>query len=356
MIKPAIEFLDKIKGKILIIFGHDCDSISSAVIMFRLLKKMNDEPVLFVAEFNWDLSDEDLKKIKKIKPDGMIIVDIGDISVGKMKKLKKISPVLLVDHHIPKDYKLRYYVNPRLKKPQSYIPASYLCWKIYMRYFDSKEVEWIAGIGTLADHGVEGNEDLFRKIRKDYPKLIRGRLTSRCLFHRSLLGQLVELIDSSRVVKGSTGAMLAVKVLIKSRSYTDVLKNKQLNRWHKLEKKEFDKLIKDMKKNSRVFDGFVLYIFSSKFNLKSSLAGYSPEIFPNKVILIAQKFGSFYEVSLRRSRKCNLSELVKQISNVIPDVNGGGHPSAAAFRIPTNKLDELIDLLKNKKGKKRLFC
>lgn len=356
MIKIAVKFFKKIKKKVLIIFGHDCDSIASAAIMFRLLKKLNKNPKLFIAEFNWGISKDDLKKIKRIKPDGILVLDIGNTPLPMMERLNKIAKVLLIDHHIPKKYKIEFYINPRLEDPRAYIPVSYLCWKIYSKYFDEKEIEWIAGIGTLADHGLEGNEDLFKKIRKDYPKLVSGRLTSKSLFSKSLLGKLVELVDSSRVVKGITGVKFATNLLISAKKYSHVLENKQLNEWYRMEKKELNKLIRDMKRNSRIFDGFVLYIFSSRFNLKSTLAGYSPEIFPNKVIAIAQKVDNYLEVSLRRSKKCDLSKLVDQIISYIPEAEGGGHPSAAAFRLPINKLDNLIEFFKNKKKKKKLLC
>jgi alanyl-tRNA synthetase len=80
-----------------------------------------------------------------------------------------------------------------------------------------------------------------------------------------------------------------------------------------------------------------------------------PNIFPNKIIFVAQKSKEgYYEVSVRRGikRRINLAKLVEEISENIR-AKGGGHPTAAGMRV--DDLKELIKFLKNKKRKSRLL-
>lgn len=343
MLRAAFKFLKICGEEVGIAFGHDCDSIASAGIFSKLLKKLEKKPRLFVAELNYSITEKDLEKMRGARVNSVVLLDLGDVPPELIAKATNFFPVLIVDHHLPKPYKT-YYVNPRIKDVKAYIPTSYLCWLIYKKFFENG-VDWIAGVGTLADFGVRGNEKLFREIKKMNPELVRGRINQKNLFERSILGFLVKFLDSARIVNGKKGASYAARVLAKIENWNELVEDDKLFNWFNTSEKEIKEELKKLKKKSKVVGEVVFYLVESKLNLKSSIASYSKEIFPNKVVAIGQRFGNYYEISFRSKKKIDLSSLVSRLTRIIPNSSGGGHPSAAALRIPAKSLNYFLEKL-----------
>ncbi|MGC8993470.1 MAG: DHH family phosphoesterase [Candidatus Aenigmatarchaeota archaeon] len=351
--RPAIEFFKKAKGEIAIVFGHDDDSIASSSVFFKLAKKLKLKPKLIVSFQNFEVDEKTAKKLEKFK--NILITDIGDTPEERINKLSRKKLLLIVDHHLPKKYNCLY-VNPRLVKKEIYMPASYISWLIYKQFFDSKEIEWIAAFGTLGDFGAEENKDLFLSLKKNFPELIgENKIKDRVLFERSLIGKIAKMIDACRIFEGLKGVKYASKVVANSKSYKDVLNDRKIRNLYKKLNTEFKKELKRLNKNKIEIDDFLIYEIKSKYNLKSSFASYLPKIFKNKIIFVAQKSNSYYEVSVRRGlkRKDDLSKIVSEITKSIR-AKGGGHPTAAGMRV--EDLKELIEFLKNKKKEKTLLC
>ena len=350
VIKPALGFLRNVrpKDKVAIIFGHDADTVCSAAIMYKLLKKRGAKPVLVGSEENFTITKKTIAAVKKLKPSHIILVDIGDVSMQLMDELAKIGYVLNIDHHMPKAYTGIVYVNPRLSDKHAYIPATYLCYKIYEKFFNADEIQWIAGIGNLGDHAVTNCRDLFEKIKSDMPELIGdAELVDEALFDNSVLGKLTKMIDSARVVVGSKGSMKAVQVLLGAKKYSNVLENVQLKRWNKVSEAEFKRILADFWKTKRAMNGVVFYQIRSKYNFKSALAGYLQQFFEDKILAIGQKEGRMLDISLRRgtSVDTDLAELAIRIVADIPGSRGGGHEAASAVRMPAGKVSKLLEIL-----------
>ncbi len=356
-IKPAIEFIKKIKPKdrIAIVHGHDNDSICSATIIYKLIKnlyKIESKPI--VSGLNSSVTEDVLEKIKKFKPDYVIIVDISDVNVSIMTELRNISQVMIIDHHVPKGYVKITYVNPRIFDKDIYLPATYLCYKIYEKFLDAKEVLWIAGVGTLSDMGLKNCNDLFEHIKRENKELVENNENiDEILFDNSLLGKLAKIFDSARVVKGVEGSVVALNVLIKLDSYQDALKGKyeadDLLEWSNITEKEFDRLVKDFDKKKKQIKRIVLYEVKSKYNMKSPLATYLGKKMTNEVLVIYQKSGKYIDVSFRRGKVCivDLNQLASNSVKNIPDSNGGGHPVAAGCRFPTKYIEKFLRNLKS---------
>jgi len=266
-----------------------------------------------------------------------------------------LKNLLLIDHHPPKNYKC-FYINPRIYDKNIYMPTSYVVWLIYKKFFDDKEIQWIAAFGTLGDFGAKSNKDLFIALRKNYPELIGNvKIEDRELFEKSLIGKIAKMVDSCRIFEGIKGVEYVTKIIANSKSYEDLLKDKKINQIYQKLEKAFKNELKKLKKRKIEIGEFIVYEIKSKLNLKSSLASYLPKVFPNKIIFVAQKSEEgYYEVSVRRgiNRRVNLAKLVEEISRNIR-AKGGGHPTAAGMRV--DDLKELIEFLKNKKGKSCLL-
>jgi len=367
VIKPAIDFIEKIRlgDRVSIVFGHDCDSISSAVIIYKLIKNLiKTKPNLIVSNLNSSIPETTLKEIKKSKPTHVIILDISYVNVAVLYEIRKFAKILIIDHHPPKGYTRISYCNPRIFKPNSYLPASYLCYKIYEKFGDVKTILWIAGIGVLGDMGMKNCEDLFKKIKTVNRELVNElENNDKKLFEESLLGKLVSLVDSARIVKSIKGVKTAVDLLLKAKNFKEILNKKNvLIKYSKTVEKEFDKILKDFERNKKIKKMFVLYEIKSKLNLKSSLSNYLIPYYPQKILLIYQKMGEkFFEVSLRKGKdiEIDLGKLIEEIVSDIPNASGGGHPSAAGARIPVKffrKFMRKIDVYSNKKDLFQLFA
>jgi single-stranded DNA-specific DHH superfamily exonuclease len=353
-ISPAIVFIETIKpkDKIAIVHGHDSDSICSAAIIYKLIKKLvKADTELVVSELNSILTEKTFSKIKKVNPKYTIIVDIPDISVEILTKLRNASKVLVIDHHMPKGYVKIAYVNPRIYDRESYLPATYLCYKIYEDFFDIKDILWIAGIGTLADMGMKNCLDLFDKIKATDNELVDDfKAVDETLIEKSLLGRLAQMIESSMAVKDVAGSIFSLKILLESKNYKDVLKNKTLLGYYKLLEKEFKKTEDDFNKNKKIIDSVLLYEIKSKLKIKSSFTSYIQKFFDDKVLVIYQKEEKYFNASLREGKnsEIDLDRLARESIRDIKDSRGGGHPQAAGCRVPISQFKRFVENLRLK--------
>ncbi len=356
-IKPAIRFIEEIKrtDKVAIIHGHDNDSICSATIIYKLLKNLYKiEPKLIVSGLNSSVTENVLDVIKRTKPEHVIIVDISDVNVSIMTELRNISQVMIIDHHVPKGYVKITYVNPRIFEKKIYLPATYLCYKIYEKFLETDEILWIAGIGTLSDMGLKNCNDLFGNIKLKNKELVNNNENiDEVLFDNSLLGKLAKIFDSARVVNGAEGSVDALNVLTKFDNYQDVLKGKygakDLLEWYEISEKEFTRLVKDFDKKKKRIKKIVLYEVKSKYNMKSPLATYLSRKMTNEVLVIYQKSGKYIDVSFRRGKVCivDLNQLASNSVKIIPNSNGGGHIQAAGCRFPAKYLGRFLRNLRS---------
>lgn len=352
-IKPAVDFLKKIKPneEVAIICGHDCDSVCSSAIIFRLIKKLiGIQSKLIVSDLNFSITEATFKKIKESDPDYIISLDIGEIEDKILRGLKKVGKVLVVDHHIPKNFKGIVYVNPRLYDADIYLPTSYIVYKLYEKFLDTREICWISAVGVLADHGVGGCKDLFEKLKNTNPELINDvEISDEKIFSNSLLGNLTKILNSARVVSRRGGAEYVVGFLTKTKKYKDVLGEKKLLNWFKVSEKEFKRLVEDFNKNKKIIGKVIIYEVKSKFNFHSTLANYLQEIYDDRILVIYQKQGNFIDFSFRRGKNVlvNLAELAGKGVKGIPNSSGGGHISASGARIPIEYFDKFLSNIKS---------
>ena len=353
-IKPAIDFFRNLKGEVAIVFGHDCDSIASASIIYKLSKKLGLMPKLIISLHNFEIDEKTERKLRKFK--NIIIVDIGDTPEERINRLSESRKILLIDHHLPKNYRC-IYVNPRIHNKNTYMPASYIAWLIYREILKDDDILWIAAFGTLGDFGAKNNKDLFKILREKHPQLIGSlRIEDRELFEKSLIGKITKMVDSCRIFEGIKGVEYVTKIVANSRSYEDLLNDKRINKIYKKLERAFKNELRRLENRKLEIGEYLIYEIKGRLNLKSSLASYLPKVYPNKIIFVAQKSEEgYYEVSVRRgiNRRVNLAKLVEKISSNIK-AKGGGHPTAAGMRV--DDLKELVEFLKNKKGKSRLLC
>lgn len=341
---PAVKFVlsTKIGERVAIVHGHDCDSVTSAAILFKTYRKLTGkDPAAIASSSNNELTSDILQRLKNYD-----VIVVPDIPVIPKRVLKKISKkkILVIDHHPPTKYSNVTYVNPRLHEKGAYIPVSYLCYKIYRKIFSPDNENWIAAIGTLGDHGVTSCTDLFEELKLKKKKLIGvKKISDENLYRKSLLGKITKIINAAQVVKGKEGASHAVKILIHSKNYSDVLRDKKLFSWGKKFDGEFGRISKDFRERKILKKNFVIYEVKSKFNLHSSISGYLSQFYPEKILVIYQK-NRMCKVSFRRGKNVNvhLGDLAKKLVSGIPNSSGGGHPAASGASFPRKYTEKFL--------------
>lgn len=356
-IKPAIEFVNKIKSgeKVVIAHGHDNDTICSAVVVQRLLKDFKGvDAELFPLGDNFAIREKDADGIAKMRPDHIIIVDIARVDEGPAQKILESNSTLFLDHHQPVKMKNVIYCNPRLFEKGIYMPVSYVVYKLYESFGDPVRVAWIAGVGVLSDHGVSVSHDLFEYIKKIDPKLVgETDFREEDLFNYSILGTIAKIFDSARVAEGRSGSVIATRVLSQVKSYKSIINAgsedaKKLMTWSEIVRKEFKRLVTDFNKKKHLLKGdIIFYEIPSKLSIKSSLSGYLAQFYKNKVLVLAQKKDGNFDISFRRGddMKTDLNKMAKKAVKGIPGGEGGGHEAASGARIPIKNLARFLKQL-----------
>lgn len=356
-IQPAIDFISSVgpKEKVLIVYGHDNDSICSAVLVHMLLKKFKKmDSTFFSTRDNFAVSEEDVQEMQNIQHDTVIIVDISHLASESVADFLSKRKTLIIDHHQPLKLPGITYCNPRVYEKEIYMPVSYIMYKIHQVSGNETDAAWIAGIGVLSDHAVSIAHDLFEKIKKTNPALIGNtRLSEEDLFSFSVIGTLAKTLDSARIMKGRAGAFLAASTLARVRSYQDMIRGStdgaaQLLVWAETVNKEFHRLVADFNLRRNIIkDNIIFYEIQSKLMIKSSLAGYIAQFYKDKILVIAQENGDKLDFSFRRGDavKTDLNKMAKGAIKDIPDSDGGGHEAASAARIPKRYLPKFLKQL-----------
>jgi|GEM_PF-2301023 single-stranded DNA-specific DHH superfamily exonuclease len=324
-LKPALEFFKEIENlkKGLIICGHDLDTICSTVILLDLLKKLKKDVKFYVSKFNFKVSKDCINHIKKTKPQFVLIPDVSTIEVEDLNELIKFSKVLIIDHHEVKEYyKKVFYSNPRIFDKDIYIPVSYLCYKLYQKFFESEKIAIIAGIGTLSDRGIECCLDLYKKLKKlKWIESLETIYTSKLFLAIKILAYF--LIESKNF-------KFCVKFLLRNKNLEIIFKHPKILPSFEKIKKEVKRLLEEFERKKVEIGEFKIFKIESKYRLASLIANLLAKKEKGAVI-VYQKEGKYWKASLRKNEsKIDLNEFVKLIAKRIR-AEGGGHPVAAAI-------------------------
>ena len=337
-LKPALEFFKEIESlkKGLIVCGHDLDTICSTVILLDLLKKLRKDVRFYVSKFNFKVSKDCVKYAKKLKSQFVLIPDISTVEAEDLDELAKFSKVLIIDHHEVREYyKKVFYSNPRMFNKNVYIPVSYLCFKLYQKFFESEKITILAGIGTLSDRGIECCLDLYKKLRKlKWIESLETIYTSKLFLAIKILAYF--LIESKNVE-------FCVKFLSKSKNLERIFNHSKILSGFKKVKMEVERLIKEFETKKIEIGEFKIYKIKSKYRLTSLIASLLAKK-QKGVLIVYQKEGKHWKASLRKNKsKIDLNELAKLIAKKIK-AEGGGHPVAAAISKIKNEREFLKEL------------
>jgi len=345
-LKKVIKFISSLKDYSLV-YHKDSDGVCSAALISKILNKPkivspNDQPGVRVSE-------ELIGRVNEF-PNAIFT----DLPVDQISYEKITSKTLIIDHHIPKRNLNEIlpgrfiHANPRFTKPDAYLPASYLVYKILERVDKNiRKYSWIAGIGVVGDRGSDSCRDLMDDVEEDYPELvIKDKYNPKKMWD-SELGFFSKLIESSKGVKGINGIIKSYEIFSNAELPKDVKNTELIEYYHKFQK-ELDKLITDFRYHSEYFSGTNSYVYriESRYNVESALSTILSEKDPDAAIFVYRISHDGLHMSARcQTGRINVAEILKKLSEGIG--SGGGHPQAAAASIKKGFKDRFLERIRN---------
>jgi single-stranded DNA-specific DHH superfamily exonuclease len=314
------------------IFFYDADGDGLA--SFLLLYKVHREGTGIAIRTSHDLDKLFMRKITELQPDKVFILDIPVVSHAFFDKVK--VPTFWIDHHEPQDPKNCKYYNPRIKKPEAYIPTSRMCWQISTR----KEDLWIATAGSLADYAMPS---FINKFIKQYPQLLKKKYDLAKIIFKNPVGELVKLLFFLQ--KGQTSDVRkSIKILTRINSPQEIFEeqtsaSKFLYRRYVSINKMYLDLLVEAKKNVTRKKLVLFYYSENKMSFTANLANELAGTYPKKVILIARRKDELMKCSLRAKN------VIEPLQKALIGINGrgGGHPDACGAVINVSDWDRFLE-------------
>src|SRR3989344_2551023 len=327
--KRFFDFISNISEKDMVgIVSHtDCDGISAALIISKVIGKLES---LQLISYDFGAIDKAIEELKNKKINKVIFADLFIDNAERVKKMEKFAEILFIDHH-PSENDFNSEKTIYLKAESEY-PASYLCYYLFSKI--QKIPSWIAAVGITFDMPNKYNKDNCEQVYKDF-----GLEKSQGNLWRAYEDVAFALAAFRNDEKKIYNLLLDVQLL----------DNINFDRYTMGIKKEFEEKLREFEKEKEVYKDIIFYYMHSKYSIKSLLINKLSSEYPDKtLIFISSKDGKskMLNVSSRRQdRKVDCNLLIKEITKTLPNSMGGGHKAAAGALIPREYLNKFKDEL-----------
>lgn len=345
----AESFFDRVdsKDRLALIHDSDPDGVCSATIMILSLKSFGIKPNVVIAS-----SPDDVKKtgVAVKNCNKVIVLDLAPHLYAKDLEEAERSGTdfLIFDHHMA--YKIDseniFYVNPRLVDDSLYMPTSYIVFKYYERCVDTKNMEWVAAIGTVADYGIKKEtEDLLLKFltKADYEDV-----------WKSEYGKAAITLNAATAI---VGAEKCLEIMMKLKTFDEFKHVREFNEAARKFEDELKKREEEARKKLEVYPKEKLLISFVETKYKHVASAISSRISreeKNKemTFILFEKKGDEYKLHGRsQNGKVNIGLLFDSLGV------GGGHVQAGGGSIEASRLPEfkkrLLDKIKQTGREKR---
>lgn len=339
------EFLN-VEGKRILIYHRDADGIASAALLLKFFPDF--EPI---PRKGPKMDESFLKTLIKKDPFLVVFLDIPvDQEIKSVRFLESKLPscrFVIIDHHIIENNMNSsniLHINPRFKLKNSYIPVSYVMYRLLGSLgFDVKKHIWISIAGIIGDHAYNECSELLRECEKIYPGFIGINIET------SKAKGITDLVSAAIANKGFKGASEILKIFTKAEGIEDLEKNEPIAEMKREIDNEVKKLLKDFNEKKEENGILVSYRIETRYNLSPTISGLLSEKNPEKIILVYKKSEGGWKISLRYQKGgINLGSIVKKCLG--PEDSGGGHEKAAGGIIKDIKgfKERLSKEIKNK--------
>lgn len=351
----AIAFLKQIEAddRVLIVHHWDMDGSAAAAITSKMLEEIRGAPADQVITPEGRVHTVGERAERLIREDDFTHLLVLDMNAPpeRISELTELGvEIAIVDHHnfsgVPDD---AVFVNPRVDDPEAYVPASKLCNDMSKEF--GLDLDWIAGLGIIQDFAVEGHEDLFERLRDEYPLYFPENLTQHQLAKNCRYGKYSSVLNIKPYKDTDHCAQLAHDALLNSKTlkYLEAREEyQQLYTYYQEMYEEIERVVENYDDLRETDDEkkVVFFQFESEFHINSSIATRTSLDSEDWAHLIINVQDGQANVSARcQSGRLDLGSLLQE---ALPDgIEGeaGGHQRAAGASLPADRVDDFKENL-----------
>jgi single-stranded DNA-specific DHH superfamily exonuclease len=315
----------------LFLFDDDPDGLCSFLILYKLHKEGHGIIVKMLPKITAFF----MRKVHEYNPDKIFILDMPIVEQDFINQAKR--PIFWIDHHQPLERQKVHYFNPRLTKPDIYIPTTRMAYQISQ----AQEDLWLAMVGCLADYHLP---DFKLEFIKKYPDLMKKTSDIEQAVFDEPIGRLIRIF--SFLLKGKTSDVnKCIKIFTRIKSPYEILNRETpqgkfiYKRFEKINQKYLPLLEKARKIKPK--GELIIFTYTEQsWSFTSELAGELLHLHPDKVVIVARKKSGEMKCSFR-SKKIPISIILEKALIGIEGY-GGGHEFACGGNIKEHDWQQLL--------------
>jgi len=353
-------FLDSLneKDNVMILPDGDGDGFSAAVIASKAVETLTTKKpaIRFLYKNSRGIPDEVKKEIVEKNFNVLIMLDYAiDQSPEVIKILEDICRILIIDHH--KIYNDLNSDKTILIKPQFFSkiePSKYntskLAFDLFSRKANIKSLDWVAGVGIIADSSVDQWKSFMQEVNDSYDVGGKGK------YSNSKLGDISAILSGIESFAPQDFPVYFEKFLHAGHPRDVMLA--QYEQYAKDLSDEVAYWLSKTNEKAQIYpeEELIYYEISPKHNIKSGLINkIAKEIFPDRTVIVVMHSSDpeYISFSARRSDfKIKTNELLEKSIEGLENASAGGHVPASAGRILKKDLpkfkEKLLEVVKQR--------
>ncbi|MCK4670781.1 MAG: DHH family phosphoesterase [Nanoarchaeota archaeon] len=336
LIERFVDFIKALSPEDNIAIYHDTDpdGICAATLMFNALEKLGLKTAILEGfdHGDPDMVEDVLMKVKESDINVIVFLDLlADRHPDKIKEVEKHANIILIDHHpIENDVasEKTIFIKPQIFV-EGIIPSRYcttkLVYDLMSRLVDLSDLDWLCGIGIIADFAFDAWEDYLDGLYQKY------NVDKKKMHIDSKFGAIAKLIVAANTISFEEAEKAALKV-IESRTMDEAIEN--LKGYNKIED-EIQKFLDNSKECTEEFPdkNMAIIHIKSQYYINSIIATRISLNLPEKIFFVVQADKSDPErlaVSGRcQSKRVHLGKIMHDAVKGFEEASGGGHAPAA---------------------------
>jgi len=309
-------FVQNLKGTTVVVHDSDTDGCSSAAVFVHCLKKKGVKAVPMVTQ-DAVIHSNVQRQIAKLKPDNLIILDLGGEAHDYIRSKSRHMKIMVVDHHHLKenaDFGRALVLNPHVFNIPEYLnpPTAYLS------YIICNVLDWVSALGVVADKGHASCFEFLDRTSKKYGVDFE---------------KLKDYTNAADVMRDSE---YIVEALLEAKRPQDIAKNRKLAAYEEEFSAEVKRLLDLHKEKAEFYKDvrLIIYNIETEYSLRGGIANKLQQLYKGWTIVIAEKQGGNYAMSMRTTNeKVDLVKIIGSSTANLKEAAGGGHTKAAGCKV-----------------------